>query len=72
MAAADGTTRKIGRKLKEIRLSKSMTQADVADKAKINVNYYAKIERADLKPSIDVYERIAKALKVTSADIFPF
>lgn len=72
MAAADGTTRKIGKKIKEIRLSRSMTQADIAEKSKLNVNYYAKIERADVKPSIEAYERIARALKVSSSDIFPF
>lgn len=72
MADADGTTRKIGKKLKELRLSKGMTQADIAAKAKLNVNYYAKIERADVKPSIEAYERIARALKVTASDIFPF
>jgi len=49
-----------------------MTQADIAAKAKLNVNYYAKIERADVKPSIEAYERIARALKVTASDIFPF
>jgi transcriptional regulator with XRE-family HTH domain len=72
MNVSDATTRKTAKKLKEIRLSKRLRQSDVADKANINVNYYAKIERAELKPSVEVYERLAKALKVTSADIFPF
>jgi len=49
-----------------------LSQADVADKAGINSNYYSKIERSDLKPSIDVLGKIAKALKVKSSDIFPF
>ncbi len=72
MPIPDGTTLKIAKKLKEIRLSKNMTQSEVADKAKMNVNYYAKVERGEQKPSAEVYERIAKALKVTAADIFPF
>ncbi|HKU18120.1 MAG TPA: helix-turn-helix transcriptional regulator [Candidatus Saccharimonadales bacterium] len=72
MATADDTTRKIGKKLKELRLERGMTQAAVAVRAKMHPNYYAKVERGDQKPSIEIYERIAKALKVTSADIFPF
>lgn len=69
---ADGTTGKISKKLKTIRMGLGMTQADVAAKAKMNVNYYAKVERGEQKPSIEIYERIAKALKVTASDIFPF
>jgi transcriptional regulator with XRE-family HTH domain len=38
----------------------------------MSVNYYAKIERGEVRPSIDMYERIAKALKTTAADLFPF
>ena len=29
-------------------------------------------ERGEVRPSIDMYERIAKALKTTAADLFPF
>ena len=72
MAAADSTTKKVAKKLKSLRLDRWLTQADVAEKAKMSTNYYAKIERGELRPSVDIYERIAKALKVTSSDIFPF
>ena len=72
MTISDGTTKKVGKKLREIREARKMTQADVAERADLNANYYAKIERADVKPSIEAYERIAKALKVSAKDIFPF
>ena len=65
-------TEKTAGNLKRIRLEKGLSKADLADKAGINSNYYSKIERSDLKPSIDVLEKIAKALKVKSSDIFPF
>ena len=65
-------TKKTAGNLKRIRLEKGLSQADLADKAGINSNYYSKIERSDLKPSIDVLGKIAKALKVKSSDIFPF
>ncbi len=72
MSTADSTTRKVAKALRSIRLDKGLTQAQVAEKAKINTNYYAKVERGEMKPSVEVYERIARALKVTSSEIFPF
>ena len=66
------TTKKIAARLKEIRLERGLTQADLAQKADMNMNYYAKIERGEVKPAPEAYEKIAKALKVTAADIFPF
>lgn len=72
MSTADSTTRKVAKALRSIRLDKGLTQAQVAEKAKINSNYYAKVERGEMKPSVEVYERIARALKVTSSEIFPF
>jgi transcriptional regulator with XRE-family HTH domain len=70
--AADNTTKQIADRIKETRLQKGLTQADLAGKAGINTNYYAKVERGELKPSIETYKSIAKALSVKSSDIFPF
>lgn len=72
MTTPDGTTKKVAKKLKVLRLDRDLTQADIAEKAKMSTNYYAKIERGEVRPSVDIYERLAKALKVTSSDIFPF
>lgn len=72
MTTSSNTAREIGMKLKRLRTERHMTQSEVADKAKLHVNYYAKIERANLTPSIEAYERIAKALNVKAKDIFPF
>jgi len=62
----------IGRKIKKARLKAEMTQADVAEKADIHVNYFARIERGEENPSIEIIEKIAKALKVKSSEILPF
>ena len=70
--STDDTTKRIGKKLLEIRRAKDLTQAELAKKAGMNGNYYAKIERGEVKPAPEAYEKIAKALKVTAADIFPF
>jgi len=68
----DKTTKQIASKIKQIRLEKDLTQVELAKKATINSNYYAKIERSDLKPSIETLEKIIKALGVKSSDVFPF
>ena len=72
MSTPDGTTKKVAKKLKVLRLERDLTQAEIAEKAKMSVNYYAKIERGEVRPSVDIYERLAKALKATASDIFPF
>lgn len=72
MATPDSTTRKVAKRLKVLRLDRDLTQADIAEKAKMSTNYYAKIERGEVRPSVDIYERLAKALRVTASDIFPF
>ncbi|MFV0485553.1 MAG: helix-turn-helix domain-containing protein [Candidatus Saccharimonadales bacterium] len=72
MTTPDGTTKKVAKKLKELRHGRNLTQAEISEKAKMSTNYYAKIERGEVRPSVDIYERLAKALKVTSSDIFPF
>ena len=67
-----GSQKKIGRKLKKAIHDQEMTQADVAVKAEISTNYYARIERGEVNPSIDVFEDIVKALKVKSSKIIDF
>ncbi len=58
-------------KLKEIREQKELTQEEVAKKAEISANYYAKIERGTINTSIEKANKIAKALGVEVSDIFP-
>jgi transcriptional regulator with XRE-family HTH domain len=67
------STRKIvGDKLKGIRLEKSMTQVDVAKEANMSTNYYARIERGDTGTSMEIFEKIIKALKAKSKDVLPY
>ena len=67
-----GSQKQFGRKLKKTRLDQEMTQVDVAVEAGISTNYYARIERGEVNPSIDVFEDIIKALKVKSSKIIDF
>lgn len=68
----DKTTHQIAAKLKAKRLEKGLTQVELAQKASINTNYYAKVERGELKPSVETLEKIIKALGAKSSEIFPF
>ena len=67
-----GLQDKLGKNLKKVRLRLGLTQAAVAERAGIHINYYARIERGEENPSFEVLERIAKALRVKSSEILPF
>ena len=54
----------LAKKIREAREKKNLTQAEVAKKAGLNTNYYAVIERGEVKPSVDKLERILKALGI--------
>ncbi|ALY08094.1 conjugal transfer protein [Bacillus phage vB_BhaS-171] len=57
-------------KLKQIRLSKNLTQQQLADMVKVEVSYISKIETGKRKPSIALLEQIANALDVPIRDFF--
>jgi transcriptional regulator with XRE-family HTH domain len=60
----DATIQKIVEQLKKIRIDKGLTQAEVAQRAKINANTYAKIERGEQTPPIPMLVRIGDAMEV--------
>lgn len=61
-----------GKNLRKARLAVNLTQKQVAKKAAMHVNYYARIERGEENPSYAALERIIKALGVKSGEVFPF
>ncbi len=63
---------KIGKKLKDARKKLGLKQSDVAEKADISVNYYARIERNEENPTLETLERVLKALKLKSSDVLAF
>lgn len=54
--------KEIGLKLKLAREKSGLTQVQVAEKAKLNVNYYAQIERGEVNTTFEKLEGIMKAL----------
>ncbi len=63
------TVQEIANKIKEARISKNLTQEDIAKKAGINTNSYAKIERGIQKPKVITLTKILKALEIKSSKI---
>jgi len=63
---------KIGENIRLARQKMELTQNDVAKKADVSVNYYARIERGEVNPSIETINAILADLKVKSSDILPF
>lgn len=63
---------KLGDNLRKARKKGKLTQLELAEKVKIHVNYYARVERGEETPSMEVLEAISKVLKVKSSDILPF
>lgn len=66
------TIKAIATKLRSARQERGMTQEDVAEKAGLSTNYYARIERAEVSPSVETLEKVVKALKIKSSEILPF
>ena len=58
--------------MKNFRIKNGLTQAELAKKAGMNPNAYAKIERAERRANTDTLEKIVKALGVHSSGILPF
>jgi len=61
-----------GRKLREIREKRRLSQDEIAKLIGISITYYAGIERGEENPTFAVLERIFKTLKVKSSEILPF
>lgn len=55
----------IGRKIKEIRLSKGLTQENVADVADVNTSHISNIENFRVKISLTTLVKICNALDTT-------
>lgn len=58
-----------GKNIKKLREKAKLTQAEVAKKAGINVNYFAVIERGEVSTSPDNLLKISKALGVDISEI---
>ncbi len=58
-----------GKRIKEIREKKKLTQAEVAKKAGMNINYFAVIERGEVVTTWPKLQKISDALGVDISEI---
>lgn len=58
-------------KLREVRRSRGMTQAELAQQAQVTTSYVGRLETGGAAPGIDLVARLAAALGTTVADLLP-
>ena len=64
--------KQIGSKIREIRLSSQMTQADLAERIDVSVESISRLERGVTFPSLKTMEKMATALNVPLKMFFEF
>jgi transcriptional regulator with XRE-family HTH domain len=64
------TRRELGAGIKEWRVRRHVTQADLAAAAGIHVNSFGRVERGKTNPTLKVLWKIARKLDVTVAQLF--
>ena len=65
----DHVTKKIGQNIKNIRLSKGITQLVLATKLDADKSYVSKLENGKFNPTINTLEKIANVLSVSIKDL---
>ena len=70
MAGITAVSKKVGRKIKQVRKEKNITQEDLALNSGLNRAYIGYIERGERNPSTDTISKIAKSLKVPLKELF--
>ena len=61
------TPRRMGMKLKKIRVAKGLSQTELAKKARVSRAYVFRLEAGGSDPTVGVLQRLAKALGVPVA-----
>lgn len=62
--------KRLGARIRQIRLQRQMTQEAVAERAKRSYKYIGEVERGAANPSVGVLENLAVALGVPVAEFF--
>jgi transcriptional regulator with XRE-family HTH domain len=67
----DEIVTRFGQRLREVRVSRSMSQAELAKQAHVTTNYISKLEKGGSASGIDLVAHLATALGTTIADLLP-
>ena len=65
----DTAMKDLPNKFKQARLKLGLTQVEVAEKAGINENGYAKIERGETQPKLETVKKLMVVLKIKPGDV---
>ena len=60
---------RLARRLRRLRRDRGLTQGQLAANAGISREYLARLETARQDPTVTTLEKLAKALRVTAADL---
>jgi transcriptional regulator with XRE-family HTH domain len=63
--------RRFAERLREVRQSRGMTQARVAQAAGVTVSYISRLEGGGIAPGVDMVERLAGVLGASVAELLP-
>jgi transcriptional regulator with XRE-family HTH domain len=69
--AHDPIVARFGRRLRAVRLSRGLTQTQLAEEAHVALSYITRLESGSSAPGIDLVARLAGALGTTVADLLP-
>lgn len=62
--------KKFGKRIKQLRKKKGLSQEDLAFKIGVDRSYMGFVERGERNPTLDKIAKIAKALKVSLSELF--
>lgn len=67
----DPIVARFGQRLRELRVSRGLTQAQLAERAEVTISYITRLESGGYAPGIDLVQKLAAALGTTAADLLP-
>ena len=62
--------KKFGERLRELRLSKNLSQEELANTAEIPINQVGRIERGEINTTITTIKVLADSLKIHISELF--
>lgn len=62
--------KRVGVNIQRLRRDADLSQEELGDRADVHQTYLSQVEGGKRNPSVDILERIAKALKVDIAELF--
>ena len=67
----DKVVRLFADRLRELRILRGISQAELAAKAEVSVSYVSELESGETSPGIDLVARLAKGLGTTLGELLP-